>query len=93
MVYVDERNIKWCSECDKRCYSEREAGSILNSCKRHRNSDHCGRNKELPRRKYWCNSCGHYHLTHYREWSSVDCTKEDKFYMEYENKKRRVNAA
>lgn len=99
MVYVDEKNIKWCPDCDKRCYSEREAGSILNSCKRHRNSDHCGRNKDLPRRKYWCSACGHYHLTHLPQYDrdSLNYAWENQFYREYEtrsktNRKNRKSA-
>ena len=54
MVYIDENNIMYCGECEKRCYSEREAGRILNGLKLHRGSDHLGKQKELPRRKYWC---------------------------------------
>lgn len=53
-----------CKECGKICYTKREAGSIINSLKRHRNSTRLGRNKEFPRRKYFCTFCGYYHLTH-----------------------------
>ncbi len=51
-----------CTECGKICYTKREAGSIINSLKRHRNSTRLGRNKEFPRRKYFCTYCGYYHL-------------------------------
>lgn len=95
MVYIDERNVMYCSETGKRCYSEREAGSILNSCKRHRTSDHCGRNKDLPRRKYWCDSCGSYHLTHLAKYDkdSLNCAWEAKFYQNYGKRSKKGRKA
>ncbi|MCF0241390.1 MAG: hypothetical protein HUK25_02060 [Treponema sp.] len=95
MIYIDDRNIMYCMETEKRCYSEREAGSILNSCRRHRTSDHCGRNKDLPRRKYWCNSCGHYHLTHtpYYTKDSRNAGWERRFYDECERKQGKKKGA
>lgn len=90
MVYIDENNIMYCGECEKRCYSEREAGCILNRLKHHRGSDHLGKQKELPRRKYWCKDCGHYHLTHLPKFSkeSLNSRWENRFYLEYETREK-----
>ena len=63
MTNADGETVLW-TECGKICYTKREAGSIINSLKRHRNSTRLGRNKEFPRRKYFCTYCGYYHLTH-----------------------------
>lgn len=51
--------------CGKICYSEREANNVLRSCKR--TTGHAPRrksaNKVIPKRKYYCEFCGMYHLT------------------------------
>lgn len=56
----------------KICYCEREAGTIVNSAKRGRGGHrHGGRvnvrpgRKNIPKRKYYCNDCGMWHVTHY----------------------------
>ena len=53
---------KRCKVSGKLCFTERAAGAVLNSFKHH----HSGRSKKnlIPRRKYFCKSCGFYHLTH-----------------------------
>lgn len=87
-----------CMETGKRCYSEREAGHILNSCRHHLKNDSLGRRKDIPRRKYWCSYCGHFHLTHlpYIEKDSRDGAWEEKFYHDHGrgrlNLKRRSQA-
>ena len=53
---------KRCKDSGKVCLTRREAGEILNSFRRHHN--HRTRTGERPCRKYWCKSCGFYHLTH-----------------------------
>jgi len=55
----DEENRERCS-CGKLCYTEREAGGIVNRLRtRHRR---CGQD-DIPRRAYKCDVCGMYHLT------------------------------
>lgn len=46
-----------CEETGKICYSEREAGAIVNGAKKY------GNRKRMPLRKYYCNFCGCYHTT------------------------------
>lgn len=84
-----------CSVSGKRCYSEREAGRIVNSCHRHRSNDHLGRNKNLPRRKYFCTDCGTWHLTHLAKYDkdSYGAAREARFYMEYERVKKAKRVA
>lgn len=79
-----------CPVSGKRCYSEREAGRIVNSCHRHRSNDHLDRNKDLPRRKYFCPDCGTWHLTHLAIYDkdSYGADWETRFYMEYERGKK-----
>lgn len=97
--FIEIRETRFCEISGKRCYNEREAGNILNSLKHHRNSDHLGRNKDLPRRKYYCTDCGCYHLTKQPLYDkdSLHYAWEDRFYSEYEertssNKKARKYA-
>ena len=55
---------------NKICYSEREANQVLHDCRY--NTNYRGRcnsrrksaNKTIPKRKYYCEKCGMYHLTH-----------------------------
>ena len=54
-------DIRCYTEC-KVCYTEREAGSILNNTRRHNKF----RGKNIPKRKYFCAARGFYHLTHYK---------------------------
>ena len=51
-----------CQDSGKVCLTVREAGMILNSFRHHRSGR--TRTGNRPRRKYWCSSCGYYHLTH-----------------------------
>ena len=52
-----------CESTGKICYTEREAGIALNEAKKHHYSDD-NTSKEIPKRKYYCEKCGCYHLTH-----------------------------
>lgn len=70
--YPSSQQLELCPVCGKRCYSERDAGRILNSLKRHHSNDHLGHNKEVPRRKYFCHDCGCFHLTHMTKYYSED---------------------
>ena len=68
---TEEGNYVICIFTGKICYTEREAGLVINGCKRHvyvgngrfAKSAH-GNSKAIPRRKYYCKDCGFYHLTH-----------------------------
>jgi len=57
-----EKNL--CDSTGKVCYSKRKAGEIINDNRKHRKSDHLGKNKKIPKRSYMCRGCGSYHLTH-----------------------------
>ena len=89
-------NVK-CEETGKVCYTEREAGEAISNFKRHihAGSHHWikgdySNSKNIPRRKYYCQNCGYYHLTHlaYYGSGSVDGHWEDAFYREYDSRKR-----
>ncbi|MBQ0168008.1 MAG: hypothetical protein KBT02_12955, partial [Treponema sp.] len=60
-----------CIETGKICYTEREAGIVMNKARKHSyeghmktHKEHYANSKEIPRRKYWCKACGFYHVTH-----------------------------
>ena len=54
-----------CENEGKICYTKREAGNALNGAKK------CGcRAKNMPKRSYYCEECGCYHLTHYSFYKS-----------------------
>ena len=79
-----------CRDCGKICYSSREAGEIINSSKRHHRSDHLGRSKKYPRRKYFCSDCGYYHVTSMKaEYSEVSKSGnwDEHYYNFYLNRK------
>lgn len=98
---TNEGNYVICGFAGKICYTEREAGLVINGCKKHvhmgnhhwAKSAH-GNSKSIPRRKYYCKECGYYHLTHMALYSidSRNCSWEDVFYREYERKQKRVRA-
>lgn len=46
-----------CPETWKLCYSREDAGSVLNYTKRNRFG------KSIPKRCYYCEACGMWHLT------------------------------
>lgn len=47
-----------CESSGKRCFTREEAGRIINQKKRNRMG------KEIPKRYYFCEECGMWHLTH-----------------------------
>ena len=49
-----------CYFAGKICYTAREAGEVINGARRHHRNG-----KNIPRRKYYCETCGYYHVTHY----------------------------
>lgn len=59
----------FCKKENKRCYSSTYASKVINNCKKnHRHNNHTRSNKKTPKgnapvRKYYCESCGYYHLT------------------------------
>lgn len=55
---------KICPKSGKVMLTQREAGSQLNSLKGHRTSSHIGRGTNKPKRSYFCDFCGAYHVTH-----------------------------
>ena len=84
-----------CEDTGKICYSGREAGEIINSTKHHHRNDHLGRSKKFPRRKYYCNDCGYYHLTSMKaEYSeSSKCGNWDEhYYNAYLTRKNKKSA-
>lgn len=89
MKYFDESFIT-CRGSGKVCYSGREAGEIINFGKRHHRSDHLGRAKDYPRRKYYCKDCGYYHLTSMKAKYSekAKCGNWDENYYNYYLKKK-----
>ena len=96
-----EGNYVMCSSAGKICYTEREAGIVINGCKKHiymggrhwAKSSH-GHFKSIPRRKYYCKDCGYFHLTHMALYNidSRNYAWEDVFYREYERRQKRVRA-
>ena len=87
-----------CVETGKICYTEREAGIIMNKARSHFYEDHMKtrrehftNSKDIPRRKYYCKNCGYFHVTHMSHYNgdkriSDRYACEDKFYREYGKK-------
>ena len=55
---------KICPATGKVCYSQKEAGNVIRRLKRHRVGH---KNKTIPMRHYYCQECGTYHLTHWKQ--------------------------
>lgn len=88
-----------CSETGKICYTEREAGLVMNKARKHfyaghmqMHKEHFANSKDIPRRKYYCKACGFYHVTHKPKYdaNSRGYAWEDKFYKEHGKKKARA---
>ncbi len=60
--------IKRCESTGKICYSERGAAEAINSARRHRCKS--GGAKQIPKREYFCEKCGCFHLSHYTSYQS-----------------------
>jgi hypothetical protein len=46
--------------CNKVCYSEREAHTIINAAKKY---NHYSHQKKIPKRAYYCKECRAWHVT------------------------------
>lgn len=57
-----------CEETNKVCYTEREAGSIINDCRKHGYRKWGVEHKDKPMRKYYCKYCGCWHTTHFKSY-------------------------
>ena len=67
MRYSDGNEVV-CEKTHKICYTQREAGNIVNDCRRH-GYKKCGlRQKNKPMRKYHCEYCNAWHITHYKSY-------------------------
>ena len=72
---TNEGNYVMCIFTGKICYTEREAGLVINGCKKHFYAGHGrwaksahGNSKSIPRRKYYCKDCGFYHVSHLKSF-------------------------
>lgn len=61
-----QSKIRYCVS-GKQCLTQREAGEQLARLRGHRTTSHIGKSKDKPKRSYYCNECGFYHLTHYAQ--------------------------
>ena len=59
--------------CGKVCYTEREAGMFLNGVRKRHKSRSIRRmvcsNNDTVKRKFHCEICGYWHLTHWRQYN------------------------
>ncbi len=53
--------VLFCHYEDKKCYTKADAQSVIEACSY---KNHKQRQKNVPRRCYYCEQCGYYHLTH-----------------------------
>ena len=61
-----------CPYTGKICYSQRGASNAISFFKHHRNKrSRFKKQKNIPVRYYYCEKCGCYHLTHYRNQYST----------------------
>lgn len=51
---------KRCSFENKKCYTQKEASALINMARKHHYAEKA---KHIPKRAYYCNKCGFYHLT------------------------------
>lgn len=75
-----------CESTRKICYSKKEAGNAINRAKKHYHSDdESNASKKIPKRKYYCNKCGCYHLT-----SQSAYHKKERLQEKYRYKKEKL---
>lgn len=86
-----------CENSGKVCYTEREAGTVINNSKKHVHAGNhhwikagYSNSKNIPRRKYYCKECGYYHVTHLPlyDFDSQDGIWEEAFYKEQIKRRR-----
>lgn len=96
---TDEGNYVMCFFIGKICYTEREAGLVINGCKKHFHMGNNrwakfthGKSKAIPRRKYYCKDCGFYHVIHLAlyDYDSKNYAWEEAFYKTYKQNKVRA---
>lgn len=66
---------KVCSATGKIMLTKREAGEQLSSLKGHRTTSHIGRGTNKPKRSYYCDCCGYYHVTHFAQTKGTQMKK------------------
>lgn len=66
----ENQNDVICFQENKICYTEREAGKIVNGCKRHNYNSWGVQRKYKPMRKYFCRDCGFFHVSHLKSYAS-----------------------
>ena len=74
-VIGDYGQKKICQRSGKVMLTQREAGVQLNSMKKHRTSSHICRGTDKPKRSYYCEYCGMYHVTHLAQAKSTTMKK------------------
>ncbi len=96
---TEEGTYVMCIFTGKVCYTEREAGALINDCKKHvyLGKSHYGKkmhSKVIPRRKYICRDCGYYHVTSQAFYTRDDRSGiwENNFYREYEHSQKGARA-
>lgn len=61
--------------CDKVCYSQKEAGQLVNAFRSRRRGDHKRKfswMNKIPMRSYFCKTCGAYHVTSLKHYIEAD---------------------
>jgi len=61
MEESDKQEYYTCETTGKRCYSQKEAGTIANKYSKKHQKNYI---RNVPTRYYYCNDCRQYHLTH-----------------------------
>ena len=61
-------NPKICERTQKICYTQKEAGLIINSCRKHGYKKWGVEQKNNPMRKYHCEFCKCWHTSHYKSY-------------------------
>lgn len=84
-----------CEYTGKICYTQREAGAVINNCRKHFYvgnhrwiKSKYSNSKYIPRRKYFCKECGYFHVTHnpYYKSDSHNGAWEEAFYKKYQGR-------
>ena len=74
---------KRCEKSGKIMYTKREAGTIINGIKGHKNSSHMYRGTNKPQRMYYCEYCNSYHVTHYNNKMKTRKEKQSRIELSY----------
>lgn len=74
----------YCEATNKICYTTKEAGAIINDCKKHSYKRWGNEPKNKPKRKYYCKDCGFFHVTHMKSYcKNAKEFKHDRIYYMY----------